>query len=466
MRLKSRADNVQLTCGWHESEFSGEISLADDIRHDGCCLIYLTLVKSNQINGRAPVNTCLSCLISCSTTPGDMCTSSAHVCMSSSHHPHTCMSSAHHLQWSLWSPWSPWCTNDMGYMRNHRKNSPIKGWGGLSKNVQKMSKTSIIVLSQLGQDWFNWKYFWGWNLMRTMCRWHMDNMRVRFGARFHLRMMYVVHTLSTHCPHVICTTCRWHPHVICTLSAIICRYPHHLQTSSALAWVGQFHAILHLVSCTYHLQAHTSSTYHPHVIHISGTTSGTTVTSITSIFETGNTIAVHKNCWKWCVHLQMTCRWCVDDVQMTCRWNADDMHFCRQHAHDTRYSTAWNWATQASVQIMSVDNVCICGQCAANIPMTYACADDMQMMYVCAVNVRMMCRQCMHVPMMCRWCMSFLQWWIDSKSALCWRQVPSAFNIPSCACRKITQMNLQCFNCGKGDCISFEHPCHFPDIIV
>ena len=35
------------------------------------------------------------------------------------------------------------------------KNSPIKGWGGFSKNVQKMSKTSIIELSQLGQDWFN-----------------------------------------------------------------------------------------------------------------------------------------------------------------------------------------------------------------------------------------------------------------------------------------------------------------------
>ena len=32
------------------------------------------------------------------------------------------------------------------------KNSPINGWGGLSKNVQKMS---IIELSQLGQDWFN-----------------------------------------------------------------------------------------------------------------------------------------------------------------------------------------------------------------------------------------------------------------------------------------------------------------------
>ena len=38
-------------------------------------------------------------------------------------------------------------------------NSPIKGWGGLSKNVQKMSKASIIELSQLGQDWFNFKWF-------------------------------------------------------------------------------------------------------------------------------------------------------------------------------------------------------------------------------------------------------------------------------------------------------------------
>ena len=34
------------------------------------------------------------------------------------------------------------------------KNSPIKGWGGLSKNVQNMSKMSIIEISQLGQDLF------------------------------------------------------------------------------------------------------------------------------------------------------------------------------------------------------------------------------------------------------------------------------------------------------------------------
>ena len=32
------------------------------------------------------------------------------------------------------------------------KNSPIKGWGGLSKNVQKMS---IIEISQSGQDLFD-----------------------------------------------------------------------------------------------------------------------------------------------------------------------------------------------------------------------------------------------------------------------------------------------------------------------
>ena len=35
------------------------------------------------------------------------------------------------------------------------KNSPIKGWGGLSKMSNKMSKMSIIELSQLGQDLFD-----------------------------------------------------------------------------------------------------------------------------------------------------------------------------------------------------------------------------------------------------------------------------------------------------------------------
>ena len=35
------------------------------------------------------------------------------------------------------------------------KNSPIRGWGGLSKMSNKMSKMSIIELSQLGQDLFD-----------------------------------------------------------------------------------------------------------------------------------------------------------------------------------------------------------------------------------------------------------------------------------------------------------------------
>ena len=36
-----------------------------------------------------------------------------------------------------------------------RKNSPIKGWGGLSKMSNKMSKMSIIELSRWGQDLFD-----------------------------------------------------------------------------------------------------------------------------------------------------------------------------------------------------------------------------------------------------------------------------------------------------------------------
>ena len=38
---------------------------------------------------------------------------------------------------------------------NLLKNSPIKGWGGLSKMSNKMSKMSIIELFRLGQDLFD-----------------------------------------------------------------------------------------------------------------------------------------------------------------------------------------------------------------------------------------------------------------------------------------------------------------------
>ena len=64
---------------------------------------------------------------------------------------------------------------------------------------------------------------------------------------------------------------------------------------------------------------------------------------------------------------------CADDMQMACRWHvcADDMWMmCRQHVclrmmcgqcvDDTRCSTPWNWATQASVWMT-------CGRCADDI---------------------------------------------------------------------------------------------------
>ena len=132
----------------------------------------------------------------------------------------------------------------------------------------------------------------------------------------------------------------------------------------------------------------------------SGTTSGTTVTSITSIFGTGNTIGVHEDCandvciCRWCADdMWMTCVsaddmqmtpgivlqeigqlrevWHVDDMRMTCvcRWCADDMQTTcvsvddvrMTCADDTRCSTPWNWATQASVRMTCgrrADDIC------------------------------------------------------------------------------------------------------------
>ena len=42
--------------------------------------------------------------------------------------------------------------------------------------------------------------------MRTTCRRCADDTRARFRVRFHWRMTYVIHTLSAHCLHIICTS--------------------------------------------------------------------------------------------------------------------------------------------------------------------------------------------------------------------------------------------------------------------
>ena len=147
---------------------------------------------------------------------------------------------------------------------------------------------------------------------------------------------------------------------------------------------------------------------------LSRSTSGTTVTSITSIFGTGNTTGVHEDCandvsiCRWCADdMQMTCvsaddmqmtlgvvlheigqlrevcRWhvdgmrmacgwhvCADDMQMMCRWCVDDMCVCRWHADDTRCSITWNWATQASVWMMSGWHMSSAGEISPEISLS------------------------------------------------------------------------------------------------
>ena len=134
---------------------------------------------------------------------------------------------------------------------------------------------------------------------------------------------------------------------------------------------------------------------------LSRATSGTTVTSITSIFGTGNTIGVHEDCTndvyicRWGADdMQMTCV-SADDVQMTpgvvlpeigqlrevCGWHADGMRMtcvCEQHVDDMWTMCGW-----------LVDDMCVCRWCA----------DDMQMTLGVVLHeidqLRQVCRQCL-----------------------------------------------------------------------
>ena len=128
----------------------------------------------------------------------------------------------------------------------------------------------------------------------------------------------------------------------------------------------------------------------------SGTTSGTTVTSITSIFGTGNTIGVHKDCWKWCVHLDMMCKWCADDMWMTCV-SVDDM------------------CMTPGIVLYEIGQLRqVCGWC---LWMTCASVDNVQPMYQWRMHVWMTCGWCMCVQLMCRWCadnVCMCEWHVDN----------------------------------------------------
>ena len=75
---------------------------------------------------------------------------------------------------------------------------------------------------------FNWKYFWGWNLVWTTCRWHADDVWMTCGWHDSETSGEISLEDDICCLHIICTSygwhrhvirmsCRWHLHVICTM---------------------------------------------------------------------------------------------------------------------------------------------------------------------------------------------------------------------------------------------------------
>ena len=95
---------------------------------------------------------------------------------------------------------------------------------------------------------FKWKYIWGWSLVRTTCRWCVDNIQTMCGwheseisgeisPADDMCHLHIIRMSSGHLPELpnfmeYCTWC--HPHVICTSSTdthVVCTSSaHHLHT--------------------------------------------------------------------------------------------------------------------------------------------------------------------------------------------------------------------------------------------
>ena len=109
--------------------------------------------------------------------------------------------------------------------------------------------------------WMTWEWYFGWDFTGG---WHMSSAHrphviqtLAWVAQFH----GVLHLVSSaHHPHIHRHTCCLH--VIHTSSAHTC-HPHVICT---LPWVAQFPAVLCLVSSACHLQTHMSSACHLHII--------------------------------------------------------------------------------------------------------------------------------------------------------------------------------------------------------
>ena len=128
---------------------------------------------------------------------------------------------------------------------------------------------------------------------------------MRFGVRFHLCHPHIVHTSSApcaddiqmssaHCPYHVWMTSKCHPHVVCT--CLSC--PISCSTTPGVMHMSStgMHAICTLSAGMYIIRrCHPHLPEVPNFIHISGTTSGTTVTSKTTSFGTRNTIGIHRD---------------------------------------------------------------------------------------------------------------------------------------------------------------------------
>ena len=115
-------------------------------------------------------------------------------------------------------------------------------------------------------------------------------MRVRFGVRFYLCHLHIIHMSSAPCADDIQMSSAHHLHLP--------ELPNFMQYYTWFhAHVIRRHDVIYMLSagmhviCRYHLHLHEL----PNFIHISGTTSGTTVTSKTTIFGTENTIGIHRD---------------------------------------------------------------------------------------------------------------------------------------------------------------------------
>ena len=105
--------------------------------------------------------------------------------------------------WSLFQRWMGWVTTLRRDLREFNMSNVKPSFVIINTRAQLHIDLWVQQFVTLTALLFNWKYFWGWNLVRTTCGQHKSEISGEISLADAICYLHVIHMSSTHRLHII-----------------------------------------------------------------------------------------------------------------------------------------------------------------------------------------------------------------------------------------------------------------------